>query len=179
MEATQAAPYTLKVKLGIGEFDGTGPTELIREDYDRWLQLMEKIASQNTNGKPQPSTHAQANDPSSETPDPIEAVWDRAFMRKDDKLSLHVLPDSKTPSSDSLLIILYGYQTWLGLDAVRSVDLMDSALQSGLRLDRIDRNLTPQHRKLIIKGGSGKGTRYSLNNRGLRVAQELLEKLFE
>jgi hypothetical protein len=186
MEATTAAPYTLKITLAGDTFDGTGREEVVREDYERFLEAKKMMLSfQPLNGKAHinghiaTNGHAQSNGTPDASPDPLEAVWDRVFMRKGNKISLHVLPSTKTASSDALLMLIYGYQKWLGQESVRSVDLMEAGQQSGLRIDRIDRYLTPEHRKLIIKGGMGKGSRYSLNNRGLKIAQEMLEKLFD
>jgi hypothetical protein len=56
---------------------------------------------------------------------------------------------------------------------------MESAKQSGLRIDRVNRNLPKAHQQFLITGGTGKGARYSLNNRGMAYAQELLEGMFE
>jgi hypothetical protein len=185
MEATLAPPYTLKIRLGNAEFDGCGPEESIRADYILFLEAHKicfsgngSVASQGT--APAAASGTQQSAPTDDSwTDPLEAAWDRAYLRKDGKLSLHVLPTGKSANSDALLLLIYGFQSLLGLDAVPSVGLMDAAQQSGLRIDRVERNLTPDHRKLIIKGGNGKGTRYSLNNRGLKVAQELLERLFD
>ena len=102
-----------------------------------------------------------------------------AYLRKDNKLSLHVLPKTKNSVADSLVLLIYGFQKLLGLEAVSSIALMEAAKQSGLRIDRVDRNIPVEHGKLVIRGGQGKGTRYSVNNRGAAYAQELLEKLFE
>jgi hypothetical protein len=94
-------------------------------------------------------------------------------------LSLLVMPQTQTVNADSIILLIYGYQKLLKRDAVNSTELMESAKWSGLRIDRIDRSLVNGHAAFIVKGGSRKGSRYSLNNRGMLYAQELLEKMFD
>lgn len=109
----------------------------------------------------------------------IEHVWDRAYKRKDNRLSLITLPSTSTQKADAIILLMYGFQTLFSHEAVSCMDLMDAAKQSGLRIDRIDRNLPMAYRAYYNRGGSGKGTRYSLNNVGLRHAQTILEKMYE
>lgn len=182
MEATQA-PYKLRSKIGINEFDADGPEKVVKEQYQLFLQAIAgqpQPPFQQQNGSAAGSNgHASASSDAPPSDEVIEAIWNRAYLRKDNKLSLHVLPKTKTVVADGLVLLIYGFQKLLGLEAVGSIALMEAAKQSGLRIDRIDRNIPVEHMKLVIRGGQGKGTRYSVNNRGAAYAQELLEKLFE
>ncbi len=177
--------YHLRVSVGLAEFDCRGPAELVRQDYREFQELIERIGSKAIEGRSKNSQFdlpAIGNDAVSVELSNSEtefASWDRVYMRKDDKLSLNMIPDSQSPNSESILLLIYGYQKLLNLEGVSSVMLMDAAKQSGLRIDRIDRNVTADHNKLLLKGGSGKGSRYSLNNRGLAYVEELLERMFE
>lgn len=111
--------------------------------------------------------------------DPVEGNWDRVFKRTDDQLSLLLLPNGKFRNADSIVLLIYGYQKLYGQNGVPVTSLMEAAKQSGLRIDRVNRNLPKSHQQFLITGGTGKGARYSLNNRGMAYAQELLEGMFE
>ncbi|MEM6690913.1 MAG: hypothetical protein AAF664_15880 [Planctomycetota bacterium] len=180
-ELPQAKPeaksaYHLRIKVGAAEFDAEGPVEIVRSDYESFLNLIERVGTKAI------EVRSQSSDPE---PTPNvggfieENTWDKAFLRSEDKLSLNVLPDTKHSNGDAILLLIYGYQTLFQQDGVTSISLMEAAKQSGLRIDRIDRSLTAEHHRLILKGGSGKGTRYSLNNRGISYSQSLLEQLFD
>lgn len=178
--------YHLRISVGLAEFDCEGPAELVRQDYREFLDLIDRIGSKAIEGRsknsqfdmPAIGTDAEIVDPSDS--DAELAAWDRVYMRKDDKLSLNMIPDSQSPNSESILLLIYGYQKLFNnVEGVSSVVLMEAAKQSGLRIDRIDRNVTAEHNRLLLKGGSGKGSRYSLNNRGLAYVEELLDRMFE
>lgn len=180
MQATEG--YTsIKVRLGDAEFEASGREEVVASQYDRFLQAIEigaiSTSRHSGNGKATETNGKTEGD--DDWRDPIEEMWNRAYVRDGEKVSLNVLPSGKTFNSDSIILLIYGYQSLLSRDSVKSIELLDAAQQSGLRIDRIDRNLCAEHRKLVIKGGSGKGSRYSLNNRGMKAAQELLDRLFE
>lgn len=178
MDSSTVSSYRLKVSIGNDHFCGQGPQDVVREDYERFLARA---------GKSGPTEDAAGSDPAangnghkqSEDRNPIEAAWDRAYKRKDNSISLHVLPQGKSANADAIVLLLYGYQTLLGQESVKTTDLMEAAKVSGLRIDRIERRLPASHKALIIRGGNGKGTRYSLNNRGLAQAQSLLDRMFE
>jgi hypothetical protein len=179
MEATQA-PYRLKSKIGVNEFDADGPEKVVKEQYQLFLQAIQTLPQvPQNNGSAGTNGYTAPNNTAPPTDEDIEATWNRAYLRKDNKLSLHVLPKTKTAAADTLVLLMYGFQKLFGLEAVSSIALMEAAKQSGLRIDRVDRSLPTEHAKLVIRGGQGKGTRYSVNNRGAAYAQDLLEKLFE
>lgn len=186
MEAVKAGSYRLKVRLGSHEFEADGPEEVVREQFAIFLQAANSLGA----AAPSPRSNSQSESgqgngeqgragESEEGNGDVESMWNRAYKRNGDRLSLHVLPQTKTQNADAILLLLYGYQTILKQESVKTTDAMDAAKQSGLRIDRIDRNLPASHNALVIRGGNGKGTRYSLNNRGLAYAQELLEQMFE
>ena len=182
---TKAGSYHLRVKVGIAEFDCAGPAELVREDYQAFLDLINTVGAKAIGSRQLVASERDRLEEKEVDEEEVESnsievkTWDRVFLRKEDRLSLNMLPDSKHQNSDSILMLIYGYQTLMGLDGVTSISLLDAAKQSGLRVDRIDRNLTAEHTRLLLKGGTGKGTRYSLNNRGMSYVQNLLEGMFE
>jgi hypothetical protein len=179
---TAVSPYRLKVRFGNNEFEAEGNESSVREQFASFLEFANTAGTGSTightNGVERNGSEG-AQEHQSDADADIEGLWGRAYKRQGDQLSLHVLPQTKFQNPDALLLLLYGYQTLMRLDSVKSTDLMESAKQSGLRIDRIDRNLPRSHMAFVIKGGNGKGSRYSLNNRGLAHAQEMLEALFE
>jgi len=168
--------YQLRVRVGDAEFFGSGPEPSVREDYSNWIEVIRDLGNAIASGNTmrQPAAEVQQ-----EKKDPIESAWDRVFVRKEDTLSLNVLPQGKFRNADSIILLIYGYQKLLDLDGVKTTAIMEAAKQSGLRIDRVTRCLPKSHLQLIITGGSGKGSRYSLNNRGMNFAQDLLEKMFD
>jgi hypothetical protein len=180
METTAVGSYRLKVRLGAHEFDAEGEKDSVNEQFALFLQAVNSVPAQSeakVNGKA--SRKDDDNEIRTEDFAATEAILNRAFKAKDEQLSLNVLPQSKFVNADSIMLLLYGYQEILKKDSVQSTDLMDSAKQSGLRIDRLDRALPADYLQFVIKGGSGKGTRYSLNNRGLQYSQEQLERMFD
>lgn len=166
--------YRLKLKLGQAEFEAEGPVDQVKEHYQEFLTLVSKVGS---NLKLNESSSVP-NGGSNES-DPIETSWDRVYMRTEDKLSLNIIPDTKFSNGDSILLIIYGYQKLFEKDGVGSQAIMEAAKQSGLRIDRVARSLTSDQSKLVLMGGSGKGARYSLNNRGFQYVESLIEEMFD
>jgi hypothetical protein len=176
METATLVPHRLKVRLGPHEFDGEGEKETVKEQYEMWLQAITAMpnAGERRGANATPNTANKIE----EVDDEVEALWNRAYKRSDNSVSLNVLPQTKAPNPDAILLLIYGFHALLKQEFAKATDLMDAAKQSGLRIDRVDR-LPSDYNALIIKGGNGKGSRYSLNNRGLARAQELLEQMFE
>jgi hypothetical protein len=178
MESTTGTPYRLKVRLGSHEFEAEGTEEVVKDQFALFLTAAQ---SATVNVPETPSAHSSKSEGASTLgeADDIERLWNRAFKRKEDQLSLHGLPETKSQNADSLVLLIYGYHELLKQDSVQSTTLMDAAKQSGLRIDRIDRNIPTAYNQYVIRGGNGKGSRYSLNNRGLAYAQSLLEDMYE
>lgn len=185
MEAIAQTPFRLKTRIGAHEFDAEGPEAAVKEQFSLFVQAINSAAPEMPSKSKVISTvvhddvDAVDDRDGPVDDDAVDAIWNRVYKRDDGKVSLLVLPQTSTPNPDSIILLIYGFQTLLKQEAVNSTDLMDAAKWSGLRIDRIDRNLTNGHASLIVKGGSRKGSRYSLNNRGMTYAQELLEKMFD
>jgi hypothetical protein len=183
MEAVVLSPYRLKVRLGSHEFESEGSEPTVKEQFQLFLNavnLAPAIHAPNgcANGSNANDSDGNVVDDDSHDED-LESAWSRAYKRDGDQLSLHVLPQTKFANADALILLIYGYQTLLKQESVKSTEVMEAAKMSGLRVDRIERNLPNSHSVFVIKGGNGKGSRYTLNNRGLTYAQELLETMFE
>ena len=167
--------YELSMRIGDAEFKGIGRESVVRADYATWIEAV-KLIGQSLAVRNAP----QGDDATLEGQGgQIEKSWDRIYKRNGDQLSLNVIPPGNSRNADAILLIIYGYQTLFGQDGVKSTTIMDAAKQSGLRIDRVNRNMPKSHQQLVITGGAGKGLRYTLNNRGLQYAQELLDSMFE
>jgi len=183
MQATEAVPYRLKVRIGRNQFVAEGTVEQVNEWYAQFLAASESHADRESNDAAQHALRGRkaevSDDTATEDDGDIEAAWNRVYWRNGEKLSLHVLPTTKTQNADAIVLLLFGFQVLLERDSVRATELMESAKQSGLRIDRILKRMPVSHKAFINRGGNGKGTRYSLNNRGRAHAQGMLDRMFD
>lgn len=167
METTDS--LKLKVSVNGSDFEGEGPEETIKEQYKMWLNAVNSSPSP-PKGKREPPKDEER----------LELTSHRAYTQDDEgRVSLVVMPETKNRASDSILLLIYGHSLLNGENAIRSVQLMEVLRQSGLRVDRVDRNLSAEARRFVIKGGNRRGSRYGLNNRGKAYAQDLLDTMFE
>lgn len=178
----------LKIKIGDAEFDAEGPSALVTEQYAQFLLAIQAVAVARASATPHretPTTVPAANSPASQdtvvtasaTP-PSEEMLARVFRRDGDGLSLLALPTGPNGDAEGLIMLLYGYQRLCNQTAVTAVALSQAARQSGISLSRLDRTLGSQT-EFIMAAGAHRGRRYSLNNRGVRRAEELVRQLVE
>ena len=114
---------------------------------------------------PKPPANPQADIP--------REVMERVF-RIGDTLSLAALPNTDNVGADALLALLYGYLILDSQQTVTGTSLMKSAKISGIPLDRIDRTMKSNQPAFVNAGGVKKSRRYSLNNRGIARAKEIV-----
>jgi hypothetical protein len=175
MSESTLSAYRLKVRVGESEFDAEGPEDTVKSQFELFLMAV----GANGNGKPSKNGKrpASAESPPGIDGDPIgQETWNRFYKEESETdVSLKVLPSTENQNADALILLLYGYLHLKDADTVGSTDLLAMAKKSGLRIDRIDRNIPTEHNRFIGRGGTRRGMRYSLNNQGQRYAQELLE----
>lgn len=168
------AVHKLRVRVGNAEFTAVGSEDSVAGQYQLFL---EAFAAAQVGASCRDSGESES-EPDSETEFNHE-MFERTFRDDGECVSLRVLPDAANQlerDRDALVLLLYGCQELKGCTEVSSVDLMASARQSGIQRNRLDRTIPGE---LVRRGGHRKGTRYSLNNRGIARAQDLLEQLFE
>jgi hypothetical protein len=179
METTQR----IKVKIGAAEFEAEGLPDLVKQQFDSFLQA---VAANPTPPPIEPRNAAAPAEPRDDPPAPTppgdnlspelsEATMNRVF-RQDGVLSLMALPKGANAASDAALVLLYGYTKLRDTPAVTGVTMMKSLNQSGLKVDRIDRTLEV-HTDFVMAAGYKRGRRYSLNNRGLTEAERKIKEL--
>jgi hypothetical protein len=131
-----------------------------------------------TNPPEQKGNGSQGNNRSTESvvSEVQTELLQRAFRIEGEQVSLRVLPPTNgSRDADALVLLLYGYLRINNQQDVSADALMAAARQSGIQRDRIDRTVPSE---FVNRGGARKGVRYSLNNRGIIKAEELLESMF-
>jgi hypothetical protein len=166
-----SAPYKIRVKLGANEFDAEGPEEVVKDQFQLFLEAVKQPVLQLPPSLPSPPGQ-NGNTPSVES-DVDQAVLQRIFRVDGDQVSLRVLPQSQQRDADGVLLLLYGYRVMVQQPDVLSSRLLVAAQTSGLSVDRIDRSLAP-YMELVNKGGIKAGSRWGLRNTGITRAEEII-----
>ena len=99
---------------------------------------------------------------------------------KRDLITLRVLPTGEDRHREAVLLMLYGYLRLKGQDEVLVTKLKGSLVSSGSAPDRIDSAAIPSVREgFLVKGGSGKGGKYRLTNKGIARCEDLIKVTLE
>jgi hypothetical protein len=159
----------LHVKIGNSEFNGEGPKDWVKEAYERFLQ------SCPANIKDSDSSQDSANTPPPGNSTVDQALFERAFIVKDDVVSLRHLPtvESANRTADAAILVLYGFKRLLKVEDVPVIKLNEGLRQSGITVNRLDRFINV-HSQLYRRGGTRSGGRYSLTNSGESQAEKWL-----
>jgi hypothetical protein len=184
-------PHKVKLRLPNGaEFEAEGAKETVDAQLTAFMKLMADMpmptaelpkaihpASAIFPSPSSPVGSAAAVPP--ELPSPLtDEILSRVFRRDRDSISLLAMPRGERSEGDTLIALLYAYQQLLNQPAVTGVTLSQAARQSGLSLSRLDRVMESQA-QYIMAAGARRGRRYSLNNRGVRYAEDLIRRLVE
>ncbi|MGH7556311.1 MAG: hypothetical protein ACREMD_00735 [Gemmatimonadota bacterium] len=165
--------YSLKVKLGEAEFTADGPEETVKEAYQQFLDAIQK------SGIPQAPT--RSGEEPSDTPKVTRSLLEKAFRKeRDDVVSLRMQPTGEGEqqrNADAAILLIYGFQEYLGMEDAPVTKLNDGLRKSGIMLKRLDRFIGT-HDELFLKGGSRSGGRYSLTNPGRDWAEKKLKSMF-
>jgi len=172
--------HRIKVKIGNAEFEAEGKPELVKKQYDEFMAAVASLPKAPITETPaEPKADPENNSGgagtgNSKLPKP---VIDRVF-RQDDPLSLMDTPKTDNAEADALLVLVYGHTELRGKPDVTGDALVKSASKTGLNVDRISRTLDAR-RDFVRSSGVKKGTRYSLNNRGIAEAERLIKTMVE
>jgi hypothetical protein len=184
----------LKAKIGINEFDGDGPAEVVKSLYESWKASVDKQtpttqpATTTIPGAPTPpaqrsmpaylQTPGMDGQPSLALQEGGWNIFDHDERRK--LVSLKAHPQTDDRDADAALLVLYGFRRILSTDEVLVGRVKDAMEASGLRPDRIDKALGPSLRQgLVLKTGRGPGGKYRLSNTGQVRADILARRMFE
>jgi hypothetical protein len=165
-------PYRVRAKLFDNEFDAEGPEEVVKADYQLFVETVERLrvapAPPNPLKPPPVGNGGETHDSEIEP-----AVLQRIFRVDGDQVTLRVLPQSQQREADGVLLLLYGFRVMAQQQDVLSSRLLVAAQTSGLNVERIDRALVP-YMELVNKGGIKAGSRWGLRNTGITRAEEIV-----
>jgi len=165
--------YRIKVKIGNNEFDAEGAPEIVKAQFEAFKELITSLPVHNDTPIPAPAQQV-AQSPQV-TGDQEQPNFERMFKVQGRVISLTALPANVI---DAVLLTLFGQRTFRNNDAITGAEIKDGLLQSGYRLDRVDRfvdKLTADG--LVIKIGIGKASRYRLTNQGMARATGLAREV--
>lgn len=166
--------HRIKAKIGPHEFEAEGKEAIVIKQYDSFLAALKAMVAApvaaDIGAKPAPEqTKATLLLPDAPIPKDVLA---RVF-RDGDPLSLMHPPKTDKADADGLLMLIYGYTEMVGKPDVTAATLAVAARKTGLNVDRLSRSIAA-HEALIGVSGMKKGTRYTLNNRGIAEAKRLI-----
>jgi hypothetical protein len=168
-------PYKIQIKLGNAEFTAEGPEDTVKAAFERFMSVAEGRAS--AAGLPAHlAITSGATIPLGPMDDqPLDQrTMERVFKREGEIVSLRHLPSTANRIADSAILLIYGYMKLSGLDEVPVTKLNEGLRDSGLNITRLDRHMGV-HTGLYRKGGQKSGGRYTLNNQGVKQAEEWLQ----
>jgi hypothetical protein len=172
------AKHRMKVKIGPNEFEAEGEADLVTKQYNDFIAIVSQMPKAAA-GDQGPSSESDEEKPNDRIANGAisRAVLDRVF-RQDEPLSLMDTPHTDNAEADALLVLIYGHTEMRGKPDVTGAALVKSASKTGLNIARISRTVDAR-REFIRSSGVKKGTRYSLNNRGIAEAKRLILAMVE
>jgi hypothetical protein len=178
-KAMDIPPYKLRIKIGDAEFEAEGPQDVVQKAFEKFLGATERAPS-----IPAKKPYADEMKPPSHDATeggPIDSGILQRMFDVDPKrqiVSLRVLPPvGPNRACDAGILILYGAQTQLRVAALPVTRFKAGLLKSGVQFNRVNNMMAP-YSQIIIKGGTGVGGKYSLNNQGIVQAENLIRKIF-
>ena len=169
-------PYKIQVKIGPSEFSAEGSEEKVTKAYDAFLKAIVQVGAFGA-APPRHSAYMTPATDTTQTPLVLAvdaARMDKVFKREGEIVSLRHLPTTATRIADAAILLIYGYMKLCSLDEVPIIRLNEGLRESGLNFDRLDRHIGV-HQALFRKGGQKSGARYTLNNQGMKQAEEWLK----
>jgi hypothetical protein len=165
--------YRLKIKVGDHEFEAEGPSDVVKEQFNAFKDLIANIPTTSAANKHLASAQVQVDNANSA--DAPMLALDKITRTDGRYVSLTARPETVEAA---LLLTLLGQRTFRGNDTVTGSELIDGLRQSGMNVGRVDWRLEKMaNQGLIIKIGSGRASRYRLTNQGMSKAQEVARNL--
>jgi len=163
----------IKVKIGDHEFEAEGPTELVKEQFAAFKDI---ISSLPTKSGAFSSLKPDSNQENSYIPASHAHVELEKILHVSGRVvSLTALP---TSTEDAALLIMLGHKDMRNNVSVTGQDIGDGLAQSGKPVDRVDRLLDKAiSEAYILKTGIKRSTRYRLTNQGLNKAVSIARDL--
>lgn len=178
--------YKLNVEINGSKFSGEGPKDDVRSDYSKFLEALKKQVSMVASPASRPEELAGLIRPpkSSVSPDGYSEVF---RVDKDKKsVSLMILPSDEEGSgkqlADSMLLILFAFKQYFGLEEIPVGDVATALRHSGFtQFKRLDYVYHLLHLAgCATTSGTARGTKYRITaSRGVVKAQELVQTLLK
>lgn len=163
----------IKVKIGENEFEAEGPTEMVKEQFEAFKDIIRLAHDKKLNYPKADSVQAVVNQL---TADGIPTLNLEKIMRVSGRIvSLTALP--ATPL-DAALLIMLGHNKLRQNISPTGQEIGDGLDQSGRPVPRVDRIMESAiSDALVFKTGIKRATRYRLTNQGFVKAQGLAQDL--
>ena len=159
----------IKIKIGDYEFEAEGATDLVREQFESFKQMV--ISMPPKQDTPVAPTIQETTKKEEVTEDDSPSLYDKVFKVDGRVVSLTALPPS---DAEAILMLVLGQRHYRSNEGVTGSEIMDGLQQSGYTLGRIDRHMDKFVAEgLVIRIGKARGTRYRLTNQGLQKAQSI------
>jgi hypothetical protein len=173
------APYRLKIKVGVHEFEAEGLPEDVREQFNAFRELIASVPV-SVAASPQqtiiPGQNLGEIAPKKEDV-PVGELTLNKIMKADGRtVSLTVRPKSL---DEGILLILYGQKALRQNDSVTGAEVIDGLKTTGgLAFGRIDRVMEKIGKDGdIIVTGENRGKRYRMTNSGVAKARQIAQDL--
>lgn len=170
---------TIRIKFNVSEhnFDAEGPTDTVNALFLEWKGLVAEFSQRSgtpIKRKAEGGSGSPLHPPHDYTPDQLMHIF--KVDDKQDLVTIKVQPTGESRYSDALLLVLYGFQRLKDQSEVVVTKLKPAVESSGFNFDRLDRLAIPYVREgYLVKGGSGKGGKYRLTNKGIARAEEMID----
>jgi hypothetical protein len=168
----------IRIKLGDAEFEAEGTEESVNAQYEQFIAALDRRNIVPTPAAAIAPKFAENGTQATATPFDDSLVPRIFELRQDDVVTLKVLPKGPDKEADSILLLLYGYRKMKNEESVLATKLLLASKYSGVSIYRPAHALA-QYESLIIRGGQKKGTTYTLNNQGVRKAEEIAAQIFQ
>lgn len=170
---------TIRIKIGDAEFESSGPEDAVQEQYRLFLQALSNAPPSRAATDHPAGGGGQGQDRHDDNTSEIDdALIRRTFADRNDVISLRALPRTESADADALVMLLWAFGQLRNEHDIGATPLMRSARQSGLQIERIDRSIAPNN-EYVGRAGARRGTRYSLNNRGIAHAERLIREIHQ
>jgi hypothetical protein len=171
--------YRLKIKIGPHEFEAEGPSDVVREQFQAFKEMVSMTPLSHA-----PITQPPQVDPQVTLPPPlppqdgaINAESLGNIIKKDGRIvSLTVKPKAV---EDAIMVILLAQKVCLQTDWVTGAQIMDGLVTTGGyavgRIDRFMEKLAEAGDAIVT--GEHRGKRYRMTNTGLTRSQKIATDL--
>lgn len=154
----------LKIKIGDHEFEAEGPTEIVKEQFAIFKELIANV--------PVPKKEQAAETQQAQPTNSAGALALDKIVRVDGRFIS--LTASTTSVNDAVMVIMLAQRLLRNNETVTSSEVVDGLRTSGHVVSRVDTVMDKLASEgHVIKIGARRATQYRLTNQGVTRAQEI------